>query len=233
MGVRELPGLAHLPYAEVWFRAIDEESWREASAKARALGKTGLEVWTTDETPEVVTFLAERGYEEARHYVISELDVANAPDLGEPSVDVTTLAERPVPAEVLYAIALESYRDQPGRGETIIGDFDRWRRFGLDPHPPESFFVAHEGNEVLGYAYLAPENGIWTHGFAAVARAHRGRGVAGALKRAQIRWAKANGIASVRTATETRLSQMRALNERFGYQPLYTEIVLRGPVAHD
>ena len=230
MDVRPIPGLAHLPYAEVWFRAIDEARWRDASAKARALGKTGLEVWTTDESPEVVAFLTAHGYDEVRHYVISELDVASAPDPGPPSLDVATLAERPVPADTLYAIALESYRDQPGRAETDIGDFDRWRRFGLDPHPPEAYFVAHDGGNVLGYAYLAREDGVWTHGFAAVARAHRARGVAGALKRAQIRWAKANGIASLRTATETRLAQMRALNERFGYRPLYTEIVLRGPL---
>ncbi|HKU59112.1 MAG TPA: GNAT family N-acetyltransferase [Gaiellaceae bacterium] len=233
MAVNEIPGLAHLPYAEVWFHAIDETRWREASAKARALAKTGLEVWTTDETPEVVAFLVPRGYEEVRHYVISELDVASAPDLGAPSLDVATLAERPVPAEVLYAIALESYRDQPGRDETAIGDLERWRGWGLDPHPPESYFVAHDGDDVLGYAYLTPENGVWTHGFAAVARAQRGRGVAGALKRAQVRWAKENGIASVRTATETRLVQMRALNNRFGYRPLYTEIVLRGPLSQD
>lgn len=217
----------------MWFRAIDEARWHDASVKARTLGKTGLEVWTTDETPEVVSFLAERGYDEVRHYVISELDVTAVPDLGSPSFDVATLAERPVPAETLYAIALESYRDQPGRDETLIGDFERWRGFGLDPYPPESYFIAHEGDEVLGYAYLTPEEGVWTHGFAAVARAHRGRGVAGALKRAQIRWAKANGIASVRTATERRLAQMGALNERFGYRPLYTEVVLRGPLSDD
>ena len=231
MDVHEIPGLAHLPYAEVWLHEPDEAALREASAKARELGKTGLEVWTTNEA--VAPFLVTRGYDEVRHYVISELDVAAAPDLGPPSFDVATLADRPVPAETLYAIALESYRDQPGRAETLIGDFDRWRGWGLDPHPPEAYFVAHDGGDVLGYAYLTQENGVWTHGFAAVARAHRGRGVAGALKRAQIRWAKENGIASVRTATETRLVQMRALNERFGYRPLYTEIVLRGPIAKD
>jgi len=55
--VTEMPGLEHLPYAEVWFHEIDDERWREASVQARALGKTGLEVWTTDKTPEVVAFL--------------------------------------------------------------------------------------------------------------------------------------------------------------------------------
>jgi hypothetical protein len=74
--VKPMPGLEHLPFAEVWFHEIDDERWREASAAARALGKTGLEAWTTDATPDVVTFLEERGYEQVRHYVISELDGA-------------------------------------------------------------------------------------------------------------------------------------------------------------
>jgi GNAT superfamily N-acetyltransferase len=58
-----------------------------------------------------------------------------------------------------------------------------------------------------------------------------GRGVAGALKRAQINWAKSAGIGKLRTATEVRLDSMLALNRRFGYVPLYEEIVLRGPVG--
>jgi GNAT superfamily N-acetyltransferase len=225
--VHEMPGLAHLPFAEVWLHEPDEAALREASEQARALGKTGLEVWTTK--GEVARLLHGYGYEEVRHYVISELAVTSATDPGPPALDVATLAERPVPPEQLYAIALESYRDQPGRAETDIGDLNRWRSWGLDPHPPDAYFVVHDGNDVLGYAYLTPEEGVWTHGFAAVARAHRGRGVVGALKRAQIRWAKERGIAALRTATETRLAQMRALNDRFGYRPLYTEIVLRGP----
>ena len=51
--VKPLPGLEHLPYAEVWLRSPDEALWRDASAAAHAIGKDGLEVWTTDETPEV------------------------------------------------------------------------------------------------------------------------------------------------------------------------------------
>jgi|SRR5579862_1812031 len=227
-----MPGLEHLPFAEVWFRAVDDESWREASDAARELGKTGLEVWTTDEAPEVAAFFVERGYEEVRRYVISELDVRAAPDPPSPQHTVVTLAERPdIPAEVLYEIANTAYADQPGRAETIIGDLDRWRAWGLDPNRPDAYFVAVDGDEVLGYGYLAEEGGRWTHGFAAVARAHRGRGVAGAIKRAQIAWAKATGVEVLRTATERRLEQMRALNERLGYRPLYEEIVLRGPLT--
>jgi GNAT superfamily N-acetyltransferase len=226
-----MPGLEHEPFAEVWFRAIDDAAWNDASVRARELGKTGLEVWTTTDTPEVAAFLEARGYAEVRRYVISELDVAAAQDPEPPALPVTSLAERPELVEALYEIALESYPDQPGRGGSQISPFARWRGWSIEPSPPEAIFVAMEGDEVLGYGYLAQEEGVWTHGFMAVARPHRGRGVAGSLKRAQIAYAKARGLRELRTATEVRLTQMRALNAKLGYRPLYEEIVLRGPVA--
>jgi len=229
--VKPIPGLEHLPYAEVWFHEVDDERWREASAKARELGKPGLEVWTTDRTPEVAEFFVERGYEEVRRYVISELDVAAAPDLGAPAFEVVTLGERPELASSLYQIARESYPDQPGRSETSIGPAEVWRSWGLEPHEPDAYFVALDGNEVAGYGFLALEDGVWTHGFTAVARARRGRGVAGAIKRAQIDWARQNGVSALRTATEVRLTQMRSLNRDFGFLPLFEEIVLRGTAA--
>jgi GNAT superfamily N-acetyltransferase len=229
--VKPIPGLEHLPYAEVWFRDVDDDRWREASAQAHALGKTGLEVWTTTETPQVATFFERRGYVEVRRYVISELDVAAAADPGLPAFELSTLAERPDLAPALYAVAQEAYPDQPGRAGSRLPPYEVWRGWSLDPHPPEACFVAVDGDEVLGYGYLAREDDGWTQGFMAVARSHRGKGVAGAIKRAQIAWAKANGIPAIRTANETRLTGMLELNRRLGFRPLYEEIVLRGPLA--
>jgi GNAT superfamily N-acetyltransferase len=226
-----MPGLEHLPFGEVWFRAIDEESWRAASRAARRLGKTGLEVWTTDETPEVVAFLAERGYGEVRRYVISELAVGPAADPDPPGVPFVTFAERPDLAPALFEIACEAYGDQPGRSEQRIESYESWRAWGLDPHPAEAFFIAIEGEAAVGYGFLDVSGDRGVHGFTAVARAARGRGIASAIKRAQIAWAKARGLRTLRTATETRLPGMLALNRRCGYHPLYEEIVLRGPAA--
>jgi GNAT superfamily N-acetyltransferase len=234
MDVKPMPGLEHLPYAEVWFHELDEARWREASGQARGLGKTGLEVWTTDRTPEVVAFLEPRGYEEVRRYVISELDVAAAPDPDPPAFELITFAERPDLAPALYELAQIAHPDQPGRSESTVSD--RWFQWGLDANPPESYFIALDGDTVLGYGYLEQEhleNGDeqWKHGFMAVARDARGRGIAGAIKRAQIAWAKANGVPTLRTANEVRLQGMLALNRRFGYRTLYDEIVMRGPCA--
>lgn len=231
MDVRPMPGLEHLPYAEVWFREIDGALVREASAAAATLGKTGLEAWTTDQTPDVVSFLEQRGYEEVRRYVISELDVASASTIEPPSIPLETFAERPDLAEALHEIAREAYPDQPGRSETRIGSFADWRVWGLDRHRPDSYFIAIEDERPVGYGYLETEGSTVSHGFLAVRREARGQGIGGAIKRAQIEWAREHGVPALRTATETRLTQMRALNERLGYRALYEEIVLRGPVA--
>jgi GNAT superfamily N-acetyltransferase len=231
MDVKPMPGLEHLPFAEVWFHEIDEDRWREASVAARALGKTGLEAWTTDATPKVVAFLEERGYEQVRHYVISELDVTAASNPPLPAFELVTFAERPDLAPALFEIALESYADQPGRSEQRIESFEAWRSWGLDPHPPEAYFIALEDDRVLGYGFIEIDGDAGTHGFTAIARAERGRGVAGAIKRRQIAWAKAHGLRTLRTANETRLEGLLAFNRCLGYRTLYTEIVLRGPLA--
>jgi GNAT superfamily N-acetyltransferase len=230
MDVKPIPGLEQLPYAEVWFHEVDDERWREASGLARMLGKAGLEVWTTDRTPEVVAFLEPRGYQEVRRYVISELDVGAALDPDPPAFDLVTFAERPDLADALYELAQIAHADQPGRSESTVSE--AWYEWGLRANPPESYFIALDDQDrVLGYGYLEQHEGQWKNGFMAVAREARGRGVAGAIKRAQIAWAKANGVPTLRTANEVRLEGMLALNRRFGYRPLYDEIVLRGPAA--
>ncbi|MGZ4338752.1 MAG: N-acetyltransferase family protein [Gaiellaceae bacterium] len=229
MDVRPIPGLEQLPYAEAWLREAGDAVWRAASHGARTLGKTGLEVWTTTRTPGVAPWLEQRGFVEVRRYVISELDVRAAPDPGPARYDLVTVASRPDLADELFTLARQAYPDQPGRAETQVDE--AWYEWGLRAHPPEAYFVALEADRVVGYGYLERHDGTWRNGFMAVARDARGRGVAGAIKRAQIAWARERGIPSLRTANEVRLVSMLALNRRLGYVPLYEEIILRGPLA--
>jgi GNAT superfamily N-acetyltransferase len=226
--VHPIPGLEHLPYAEVWLHAVDDEAWRAASDAARAIDKSGLEVWTTTRTPDVAEWLEEKGYEEVRRYVISELDVRAAPDPGPPGFEIVTFADRPDLEEELHELAKLAYADQPGRTESRI---EGWLDWGLRQHRPDAYFIALEDGRLLGYGYLQLEGETWSNGFMAVKREARGRGVAGALKRAQVAWAKEHGIATLRTANEVRLASMLDLNRRIGYAPQYEEIVLRGPLA--
>lgn len=230
MDVKPIPGLEHEPFAEVWLRAADDGAWRAASERAAELGKSGLEVWTTTEAPDVAPWLEAKGYSEVRRYVISELDVACAPDEA-PAIPLTTRAERPDLEPAMYELALQAYPDQPGRAGSVISAYEGWRGWSIDPHPAEACFLALDGEQLAGYGFLEEGATHWTHGFMAVRREHRGRGIAGAIKRAQIAWARAAGVPALRTATETRLASMRSLNDRLGYRPLYDEIVLRGPNA--
>jgi GNAT superfamily N-acetyltransferase len=227
MAVHPIPGLEHLPFAEVWFDAADEGRWRAASGAARGIGKTGLEVWTTD--PDVAAWFCARGFDEVRRYVIAELDVAAAPDPGAPRHPLTTVAERPELAPELYALAQVAYPGQPGRAGARVDE--SWFEWGLHAHDPASYFVALDDGRVVGYGYLERRDGEWWNGFMAVAREARGTGVAGSIKRAQIRWAKEHRVPTLCTATEVRLESMLDLNERLGYRRRYEEIVLRGPVA--
>jgi GNAT superfamily N-acetyltransferase len=228
MDVHPIPGLEHLPYAEAWFHAVDDGAWRAASASARAIGKDGLEAWTTTRTPEVAPWLEGKGYDEVRRYAISELDVGSAPEPTAPAFEIVTFAERPDLEPQLHALARVAYADQPGRAGSRI---ENWPEWGLHAHRADAYFIALERGQLLGYGYLQLEGETWSNGFMAVARGARGRGVAGALKRAQVRWAKEQGLATLRTANEVRLDAMLALNRRIGYVPLYEEIVLRGPLA--
>ena len=230
MDVRSIPGQEHLPWAEVWFHAIDEDAWRRASEAARALGKSGLEAWTTESTPEVVDFLEARGYEEVRRYLRSVLEVETVPDPGEPGWQLTTLADRPDLLRAVFELDRETFVDQPGREDAVI-DFEGWRGFVYEPNPHDAHFVALDGDRVVGHAWLHVEGDEGSHGMTSVRREWRGRGIAEALKRAHIRWAKANGVRVLRTANEVRIHPIRRLNERYGYRSEPAEIVLRGPLA--
>jgi GNAT superfamily N-acetyltransferase len=225
MEVRPVPGLEHEPYAEVWLETADDALLDEAFALAHTIGKPGLEVWTTTNTPNVEPFLLARGFVEHRRYIVSELDVAAAEDPGDPVWPLVTVAERPDLAVQLEELACIAHADQPGRAGTDLAG--TWPDWGYHSHEPESYFVALDGDRVLAYGYLEQRDDGWWHGFLAVTREARGRGIGGAIKRAQIRFAQEHGLPALRTATEVRLTGMRELNRRLGYRTLYEEIVLR------
>lgn len=99
---------------------------------------------------------------------------------------------------------------------------------------PEATFVALAGDEVVGYAKLSlspSRRDRAYHDLTGVKRSWRGRGVAGALKRAQIAWAQRQGYERLITSNEARNEPVRRLNERHGYRVEPGEITLRGPVS--
>ena len=95
-------------------------------------------------------------------------------------------------------------------------------------------FVALENGEVVGYAKLSFSEDTTErafHDLTGVKRAHRGRGIAAALKRTQIAWAKANGYTSLQTSNEVRNEPIRRLNERYGYVLEPGVVIVRGSLV--
>ena len=152
-----------------------------------------------------------------------------------PGIEIVTWAQRPETARGMYEVALEAVSDIPGDEDYEVEPFDDWLRHQMSGpgDRPEATFVALAGGEVVGYAKFSltaarPETA--SHDITGVKRAWRGKGIAGALKRAQIAWAKEEGYERLATANEVRNEPIRRLNERLGYHPAPGRVIVRGPL---
>jgi GNAT superfamily N-acetyltransferase len=194
-------------------------------AWARDRGATSLEGGIAEDDDGSIAWAHARGFREVGRNSRLVLDLtAIAPPAVEapPGVEIVTWAERPELARGLWEVAREAAPDVPGEEDTDPGPFEEWldRDMRGIGDRPEAVFVALEGDEVLGYAKLAfnPERTDRAfHDLTGVKRAHRGRGIAAALKAKQIAWAQEQGYRSLQTANEVRNAPIRHLNQKHGY----------------
>lgn len=150
-------------------------------------------------------------------------------------IEIVSWAQRPELARGIYEVAVEAYPDMPGGEAEEMEPFDDWLAHDMagSGDLPEATFVALACSEVVGYAKFsltAAQPAVAFHDTTGVKRAWRGRGVAGALKRAQVAWAKERGYERLVTANEMRNEPIRRLNARLGYREAPGRILLRGPL---
>lgn len=178
-----------------------------------------------EEDPSTIAWLETRGWMEAGRNSTMVLDLTA---IEEPAVDppdgisIVTWAERPELAAGMYDVTREAIPDIPGEEGNTIPSFEEWLTNDMSGagDRPEATFVALAGDDVVGYAKLAlsksdPERAF--HDLTGVLRAWRAGGIASALKRAEIAWAKRNGYRQLETWNEVRNTPIRILNERHGY----------------
>lgn len=198
-------------------------------------GASELEGPVAEDDEGSLAWAAAQGYHEVgrNSRLVLDLTEIEAPDPAPPEgIEIVTWADRPELAEGLYAVALEAMPDVPGEEEAEIGTFEDWlsRDMQGESDDPRAVFVALAGDEVAGYAKLSLSPGTTDrafHDLTGVRRDFRGRGIAAALKRAQIGWAKANGYTSLQTANELRNDPIRHLNEKHGYRPEPGVVIVR------
>jgi mycothiol synthase len=199
-------------------------------------GVRELEVPVSGNDPESLSFAQRRGFTEERREVGLVLSLAgiSPPQVQLPAgMEIVTWAQRPELARGMYEVDLETHPDIPGFEDVAVEPFEDWMAHHMrrPADSAEATFIALAGQEVVGFAKLSlTAPAAAGHAMTAVKRAWRGRGIAGALKAAEINWALANGYTELHTSNEERNAPIKRLNARLGYRPGIGRIHLVGPV---
>jgi len=220
-------------------RGVGSALLAELSAWARRLRYTELMGPVKEVDAESLAWTGKRGFTEVGRNSILALDLrtVEAPAVVVPEgIELVTWAERPDAATGMYEVAREAYPDVPGEGEAEIEPFEQWLSMDMQGagDRPEATFVALAGDEVVAYAKLSISRArptVAMHDITGVKRAWRGRGIAGALKAAEIAWAKENGFERLETQNEERNEPIRRLNQRHGYVVEPGSVTVRGPLV--
>ena len=220
-------------------RGVGTALYRELSAWARSTGADALYSAVEESDPESLDWAQRRGFvERARESrLILDLGDVDPPAIPAPAgIEIVTWAERPDASEGMYEVYAEASPDIPGEEDEPTPEYDEWLRQHMQGagDRPEATFVALAGDDVVGYSkfFLTDaQPDVAFHDLTAVKRAWRGRGIAGALKATQIRWAKERGYARLQTMNEERNEPIRRLNERYGYRLEPGRVFIVGPLA--
>jgi len=209
------------------------------SSWARELGYTDL-MGPVKETDDVsLAWAARRGFAEIGRNSLLALDLTRTarPSVDAPDgIEIASWAERPGVEAGMYAVAREAYPDVPGEEDAELASFDEWLAMDMQGagDRPEATFVALSDGEVVAYAKLSLSRArptVAMHDMTGVLRAWRGRGIARALKAAEIAWAMENDYERLETQNEERNEPIRRLNERYGYVVEPGSVTVRGPIA--
>lgn len=225
--------------AETRGRGVGSALYRGLSAWGGTAGLEHLEGYVPATETESLAWAGRRGFEEIGRDTWLSLDLGRlgAPDAQPPDgIEIVVWADRPELARGIYGVACEAYPDVPGRDEDDMKSFEEWLALdmGGPGDRPEAVFVAVEGDDVVGYSKLHLSDArptVAANDMTGVRRAWRGRGIAGALKQAQLAWAKERGLERLETANETRNVPIQRLNQSLGYRPFSERVLLRGPLA--
>jgi GNAT superfamily N-acetyltransferase len=204
---------------------------------ARARGAT--ELWgriRADDEP-TLAFAERRGFREVGRERDVLLDLSKvSPAAPDPPSGITlvSFAERPDLIPAVFALDKEVSLDVPAHGTHEPMTYEHWARENLEGPGalPEACVIALDGEEVVGYTALrrygadSPEA---ENRLTAVRRPWRRRGIATALKRAQIEAARTAGIETISTTNDELNVGMRGVNARLGYEPEPERVVVSGP----
>lgn len=212
--------------------------FRDLSSWCAARGLDTFEARLEADDEASVDWTRRRGFTEIGRDTRMVLDLASVdlPPIAPPDgIEIVTWADRPDLSRGMYDVAVEAYPDVPGSDDEQMEPYEDWLANDMrgSADRPDATFIALAGHRVVGYSkfFLTPAQPTTAfHDMTGVARAWRGRGVAGALKRALIGWAKERDFQRLVTSNELRNEPIRRLNASLGYREAPGHVVMRGPI---
>jgi GNAT superfamily N-acetyltransferase len=214
-------------------RGVGTAVVRALEAHAVSLGAEAAVTHVDGLDEGALAFAPRFGFEEVDRQVeqVKELGAEPEPAPEFPAgVEVVTIADRPELLREAYELGVQGYADMATPWPASI-TLDEWLR--EEATHPEGSFVALADGEIVGYSGLMRDVDVPSRaedGLTVVRRDWRRRGLAVALKRAELAWAKANGIREVYTWTQRGNDGMRRVNEQLGYVYRHVELTMHAPL---
>jgi mycothiol synthase len=178
---------------------------------------------------ESLRWAANRGFAEVGRDIELARELGDdAPATPPDGIEIKELAA--ADHDAIYAVAVECWPDMATPEPIQAPPYDDW---AMEELRGPVIFGAFDREQLVGYAALVtrPANpDVLEHGFTAVVRSHRGRGIAMALKRTQLAWAAEHGYHRLVTYTQEGNEAMRAINEKLGYREQAAWILVRRAV---
>jgi GNAT superfamily N-acetyltransferase len=220
-------------------RGVGSALYREVSTWLRQRGIQEVSAVVPEDDPAGIAFAERRGFHEhtRSERLVLDLIGLEPPAIAPPEgIEIVTWADRPELIRGIYDVAREALPDIPGDEDEIVEPFEDWLAHDMQGSGdrPEATFVALAGEEVVGYAKFSLTKAQPTtahHDLTGVKRDWRRKGIAGALKRAQVAWAKEHDYERLVTTPELRNEPSRRMNQRLGYRPAPGKVIMRGPLA--
>jgi GNAT superfamily N-acetyltransferase len=211
-------------------RGLGTALLRELANHLHAVGLEAASSFVDGNDPAAVAFARHHGFDESDRQVEQVWTAREVEHFDPPAgVVFVTIAERPEFLRDAYPLGAAGWADMVTSTPVTIS-LEDW----LEDEAtfPEGSFVALADGEIVGYAGLCRRDvdGTAEDGLTVVRRDWRRRGLATALKQAELAWAAANGIHEVVTWTQRGNDGIRAVNERLGYAYRDLAITVRAPL---
>lgn len=212
-------------------RGIGRALVQACAAHARSLGRDGVNCFVYADEPHSIAFAESYGLANVDYQLEQVRTIGDEPPPPSGFALRSLGADRePLLERVWDEVAEAAYPDLVLPGEVT---FPREEFLREEATRADGSFIAFDGDVIVGYAGLMEHaNGPATaeHGLTAVRRDHRRRGIARALKRAQLHWASQNGVRELVTWTQKGNEAMQSLNRSLGYRDVSKVITFQGPL---